>query len=161
MFARVFLLLFFLIFPSLGKSEILLGTGFSSVTEGRTIPLLNLGIDSPTYAVLLSSVGVSNDVYYHNAYLVSGYRQVDMDNFWWGKVRVGLGGGLFFSERGFRDEEEEEKSSDFSLGPSVRATWEIIPYGFVGIESYFGLGSFNFLVLSTQQVSHLVFGVRF
>lgn len=160
MFLRSILLLFLLI-PLRSSAEILIATGFSSVTEGRTVPMLNIGIDNPDYAFLFGSVGVKTDVYYHNAYMLSAFRQVDLENFWWGKVRAGLGGGVFFSNRGYKDGGSEETGNDFGVGPSVRATWEIFPYGFVGIESYFGIGDAKVFVLSTQQVSHLVFGVRF
>lgn len=160
MFLRSFFLLFLLI-PTKGFAEVLIATGFSSVTEGRAVPMLNIGIDNPNYAFLFGSVGVKTDVYYHNAYMLSAFRQVDLDDFLWGKVRAGLGGGIFFSKRGYKDGGPEETGNDFGVGPSVRATWEIFPYGFVGIESYFGIADLQVLVLSTQQVSHLVFGVRF
>ena len=160
MILRSLLLLLFLI-PIKVRSEVIVATGFSSVTEGRSVPMLNIGIDNPTSAFLFGSVGVKTDVYYHNAYMLSAYRQVDLEDFWWGKVRAGLGGGIFYSKRGYKDRGPEETGDDFGIGPSVRATWEIFHYGFVGIESYFGIGDLKVFVLSTQQVSHLVFGVRF
>lgn len=158
---RIIFLLILIIFPFVVKAEKVVATGFSSVTEGRTVPLFNFGYDSPTSAFLFHSVGVSNDIYYHNSYMLSGFRQVDLDDFWWGKVRAGLGGGLHYAQRGYEDGDKKQSASDFSLGPSVRVTWEIFPYCFVGIESFFGLGSFQVFVLSTQQISLLTFGVRF
>lgn len=154
-------IILFLLFPFIGRAEILVATGFSSVTEGRTIPLLNLGYDAPEKAFLFNSIGVSNDIYYHNSYMFSGFRQVDLDKMWWGKVRAGFGGGLHFAKRGYEDGADKDSASDFSLGPSIRVTWEIFPYGFIGIESFFGLGNLQAFILSYQQITLLTFGVRF
>lgn len=143
------------------KAEVQIATGFSSVTEGRTIPLISLGTDSHTSAFLLSAVGVKNDVYVHNSYMFSAYRQTEPDQFWWGKVRAGLGGGINYAYRFYKDGGKKDSGADISVGPAIRITWEVIPYAFLGVESYFGLGHLNNIVLSTGQISQLLFGVRF
>ncbi len=143
------------------QAEVFVGTGFSTVTQGRSVPVLYLGADTPQYAAIFSSVGVKNDVYYHSAYQISYFRQTDMDQFWWGKIRAGFGGGLHYAVRGLEDGATKEKASDFSIGPSVRVSWQVAPYTVIGIESFAGIGSVNIIVLSAQQISTMYIGVRF
>ncbi len=76
---RIIFFLILIIFPFMVKAEVIVASGFSSVTEGRTVPLFNFGYDSPTSAFLFHSVGVSNDIYYHNSYMLSGFaRSISM-----------------------------------------------------------------------------------
>ncbi|MCE3012154.1 MAG: hypothetical protein LW878_03730 [Proteobacteria bacterium] len=155
------LLISLLLLSLRAHAEIFVGTGLSTTTQGRSVPILYLGADTPQYAAIFSSVGVKNDVYYHSAYQVSYFKQTDLDQFWWGKIRAGFGGGLHYAKRGLQDGTTEEEASDFSLGPSVRVSWQVAPWTVIGIESFTGIGSVNIILLSSQQITTMFLGVRF
>lgn len=153
-----FLFIFFWSFQT--KAEFILGSSFSSITAGRTAPSIYTGYDSSSFAVTFTSVGVKNDVYYHSGYLLNSYFQKDVGDYFWGKVRGGLGGGVHFAKRAYTDGAVNESKSDLSLGPAIRVTWEIFPYGFLGVEGFYGFGVNN-LLLVFQSVNSIIFGVRF
>ena len=156
-----FLILISFLFPLSCFGNFITATGVSAVTEGRMIPILYLGYDSPDFAATVSSVGLSNDAYYHSAYQLSIFRQTDLENFFWGKVRAGMGLGIHYAERGLEQYDKTEKVTDFALGPSIRVTWEVLPYIVIGVESFIGIGSADIIILSSQQISTLFLGVRF
>ncbi|MFP5489975.1 MAG: hypothetical protein ACLGG0_00635 [Bacteriovoracia bacterium] len=156
-----FLCILFLIFASKSFANIIAATGVSAVTEGRVIPILYVGYDAPDFAATISSVGVANDVYYQSAYQLGIFRQTDLENFLWGKTRAGMGLGVHYAERGLEQYDKTEKVTDFSMGPSIRVTWEVLPYVVLGVESFVGIGSADIIILSTQQISTLFLGVRF
>jgi hypothetical protein len=108
----------------------------------------------------ITSVGVKNSVYYHSGYLLSSYYQADVGDYFWGKVRGGIGGGIHFAKRGYVDGTTSDSKTDFAIGPAIRATWEIFPYGFIGVEGHYGFGANN-LLLVFQSVNSIIFGVRF
>jgi hypothetical protein len=156
-----FIILFVLFLPLKGLANIITATGVSAVTEGRMIPILYLGYDAPDFAATVSSVGLSNDAYYHSAYQLGIFRQTDLENFLWGKTRAGMGLGAHYAERGLEQYDKTEKVTDFALGPSIRVTWEVLPYTVIGVESFVGIGSGDIIILSTQQISTMFLGVRF
>lgn len=155
------IILVVLFLPMKCFANFITATGVSAVTEGRTIPILYLGYDAPDFAATISSVGVSNDVYYQSAYQLGIFRQTDLDFFWWGKVRAGMGLGMHYAERGLEQYDKTETATDFAMGPSIRVTWEVLPYIVIGVESFVGIGSADIIILSTQQISTLFLGVRF
>lgn len=155
------LIILFLLVSFSAQAEIFVGTGLSTTTQGRSVPILYVGADSPQYAAIFSSVGVKNDVYYHSAYQFSYFKQTDLDQFWWGKIRAGFGGGIHYAKRGLDDGTQKEEASDFSLGPSVRVGWQVAPMTVIGIESFTGIGSVNIILLSSQQITTMYLGVRF
>jgi hypothetical protein len=142
------------------RAELVLGSSFSSVTAGRTSPSIYGGYDSNSFALTFASVGVKNSVYYHSGYLLSGFWQFDAGAYLWGNVRAGIGGGVHFAKRGYTDGTTNECTTDVAIGPAIRATWEIFPYGFIGVEGLYGFG-LNNLLLVFQSVNSIIFGVRF
>lgn len=164
-FSKIFQmrLLFILLtlFAPKAFASIITATGVSAVTEGRMIPILYVGYDAPDFAATISSVGVANDVYYQSAYQLGIFRQTDLDYFWWGKVRAGMGLGMHYAERGLEQYDKTETATDFAMGPSIRVTWEVLPYIVIGVESFVGIGSADIIILSTQQISTMFLGVRF
>ena len=131
------------------------------MTGGRTSPMIHTGIDSSNFALTFSSVGVKNSVYYHSGYILSAFAQKEPGFFLWGKMRGGLGGGIHFAKRQYVDGTTSESASDFAIGPAIRVTWEIFPFGFIGIEALYGIRNAKVFVLSTQRITSLVFGIRF
>jgi hypothetical protein len=156
-----FLALMLISVCTMAQAEVFVGSGFSTVTQGRTVPVLYAGLDNPNSAWIISSVGVKNDVYYHSAYQLSYFKQTDLEPFWWGKIRAGLGGGIHYAQRGYQDGQENLKSSDASIGPAIRVTWAMTQNVILGLESFAGIGGSQIIILSTQQISTLFLGVRF
>lgn len=80
----------------------------------------------------------------------------------WGDLETGLGWGFHYYKMGLKKTETDtEEASDFASGPAFRVFWEMTGYFFMGIEAMFGLRNLNAILLSTQDVSTLVIGVRF
>ncbi len=155
------IVLLFLINFNLAYAGLFIGTGVTNITGGRIVPALHTGYDSSQFALTLTSVGVKNSVYYHSGYLLNLFSQTEMGDFWWGKLRAGIGGGVHFAKRSYTDGSHSETKSDFALGPSMRATWEFLPSTFLGIEALYGIRGVNTLALVSQRVILLNFGVRF
>ncbi len=145
------------------KGAIVVGSGFSSVTGGRTSPMLYGGIDTSSFAFLANAVGVKTALYYHSAYQLSYYHQFEVGDFIWGAVRSGVGLSAFYAIRGYREDltSEEANSEDFTMGPAIRVRWDIMPLLFVSIDAMYGIDTAQVFVLSTKQVTNLTFGVRF
>ncbi len=158
----LFWILLIICSPNVVWAEIVLGTGFSSATAGRTSPTLNLGIDYPSFAVTASSVGVKNSYYYHSAYNLIYVRQFDFSEYLWGKLHGGIGAGLHFAKRGLKDGTNAmSEKSDFALGPAIRITWDVAPLCFIGLEAIYGIRDFRVFTLTTQNVRSIIVGVKF
>lgn len=156
-----YICLFLFLFFSSANAEVILGSGYSSMTGGRTNPIIYTGMDSSNFALTLTAVGVNNDVYYHSGYIISAFAQKDAGDLFWGKIRGGIGGGIHFAKRGYTDGSIDENKSDFAVGPSMRVTWEFLPFVFVGVEALYGIRNFNVILLNTQTITNVVLGVRF
>jgi hypothetical protein len=156
--------LIFLILSCLVSSvnaEIIIASGVTSITNGRTSPAIYTGYDSSSFALTLTSVGVKNAIYYQSGYLVSAFSQRDLGTFLWRNVRGGFGGGVYVGRKEYKDGIERQSATDISIGPTIRITWEILPDIFIGVEAHHGLGGYQLLLLTTQRVDMLTFGVRF
>jgi hypothetical protein len=160
-FIKSLIILFLVLFLFDANAEIIVGSGFNSITGGRPSPTLYTGYDSSSFAVTANAVGVKTKIYYHSGYVVSAFSQKEMGDFWWGKLRAGFGGGIHYAQRQYVDGAVNETKSDFALGPAMRVTWEIFPFGFIGVDELYGIRSLETLVLSTQNIISLIFGVRF
>ena len=156
-------LLIIIIFSYNAYSVLSVGSGFSNVTGGRTAPMIYGGFDTEKFALVASAVGVKTSIYYHSSYQVGMFLQNDWGEFWWGKLRAGIGSGLQYSVRGYRNtvESSEEKASDLVLGLAIRVRWNMAGPVFVALETVYGLAGLNFILLSTQHTTNLVFGVGF
>lgn len=144
-------------------AEVLVGTGMSKVTQGRTVPALYVGYDSAREIFQFSSLGVETEIYYHNAYRFSYYKQTDFGSLIGMKQKVGLGLGLLYAKRAYREDKdaEEEVETDFNLGPAFRYSLNIGNAMFISLESMYGINNLLFLVLSFQNTNSINFGVRF
>ena len=144
-------------------SALLVGTGMSKVTQGRTVPSLYLGLDNKKDVVQFSSIGVQTEIYYHNAYRFSFYRQEAFGSFFGIKQRAGFGIGLLYAIRAYREDKEaqEESETDLNVGPAFRYTLDINKNLFMSLESMYGINNLLFLVLSFQNTNSINFGVRF
>lgn len=139
-------------------------TGFSSTTSGRPIPTLAAGFVQETWAVTASSTGVSTPLYYHSAWTLTGFRLWKSGEFGHGAVTAGLGLGLFFAKRGYRDTETSplQSATDYNIGPAFRVTWYFLDPVFFSVESIFGARRpVPLIVLSAQDIATITFGVAF
>jgi hypothetical protein len=155
------IILLLLIGPIKAYCLISLGSGFTSTTGGRLSPMIYGGYDSPTFALVGSSVGVKTSAYYLSSYSMSALLLNDIGDFWWGKVNAGAGIGLLYSIRSMKDSTYSNTTYDFNYGPCLRVTWEFIPNMYVGVDALFGVPSLSQLIqFSTKQSTSLIFGFK-
>ena len=144
-------------------AEVLVGTGMSKVTQGRTVPALYVGLDKGSEVFQFSSIGVETEIYYHNSYRFSFYKQSAFGSVLGIKQRAGFGIGLLYAKRAYREDKnaKEQVETDFNVGPAFRFSLDISEYMFVSLESMYGINNLLFLVLSFQNTSSINFGVKF
>jgi hypothetical protein len=153
-----------LAFVSNLNAEILLGTGLSSQTQGRHSPIFYSGYEFSDRSITFSSVGVSTEIYYQSSMQLNYFfMQKEYGKFAFGKVKIGPGLSVFYSEFGYREDKDakSEEVSDLNLGPSLRGTWNILDSAFISIESMYGIRGLYGIVMSFQTTTTLVLGVSF
>lgn len=143
----------------IARADILVGTGMSSVTQGRTVPSLYMGLDNGSSVYNFYAVGVQTEIYYHSAYKFSWYQQTAVGQ----NKRVGFGLGGHYSVRGYRNDKDakEEKVSDMTFGPGIRFCFDIGDTVFFSLETVYGIKTLMPLFLSFQNTNSMNFGVRF
>lgn len=125
------------------------GVGFSTVTSGRQIPALGLGIDlSKEWQVSAMLAGAQTEAYFTSGYTLNVLRSKDWGDFWFGRLEVGFGGGAFYGEKGaYRSVDEEgkltdlEKQKDTTVGPAFRVAFKPFAHAFVSLEYLMGIGT--------------------
>jgi hypothetical protein len=160
-FIKYFTILFTILFSFHTYAGITVASGVTSITGGRVSPIIHGGIDTPTFATTITSVGVKNSIYYHSGYVLSFHLQKEAGKMWWGNLRGGLGLAAHYAKRGYVDGTANESKADGAFGPSLRVTWEILPFVVIGLEGMYGIRNFNTLLLNTQNIQTLFLGVRF
>lgn len=163
-----FILIFFMITALPAKAELSyrIGSGMSTTTSGRRIPLAYGGIESKDYALSLSSVGYKNTLGYMSAWNLNAYALFYPDKFWWGKMQAGLGLGVFYYQEGFKNglDDGGMTKKNYTAGPSIRVLWSIAGPIYLGLEAVYGIRPrflSNHLLLSTQDTVQLLAGVEF
>ncbi len=136
-----------------------IGLGYSSFTSGQMTPSLVMQYNQNSWAVYFTSSGYASQYDYLGGYTTSYYRIGKMGQLFGKDVEVGFGGGVFYSQRGFRTTLTSSASSrsDFGLGPAFFARWNMNGF-FVRIQSLLGIGSVNNFSLYFQDVSHFALG---
>jgi len=130
-------------------------TGMSTVHKGRYSLLLHLNYQTKDFGFSGSSVGLESDFSYLNAYQANFYWIFEPKiDFLWAKPEIGLGVGLFYSQRGIRDLKKSaiRRHHDISPGLFSSVHWKFLGPLFFGIENFFGL--------STNIGMHLVLAYR-
>lgn len=155
----ILFLVFSLFLSSNAMASLMIGTGMSSVTKGRTVPNLYSGFDADSFVISGYAVGVKTEVYYHSAYRVSYYEQISLGS----NKKVGYGLGLHYSVRGFKNGKnaQEEKESDVGVGPGFRFAYEFGESFFASLETMYGINGLMLVALSFQNVNSLNIGMRF
>lgn len=125
------------------------GVGYSTVTSGRTIPALSLGVDfGRDWAGSAMLSGAQTEAYYTSGFMVNGLRTKDWGEFWFGRLEVGFGGGVFYGEKGIYTSVGEdgrltdlEKSTDQTLGPAFRVAFKPFAHAYLSVEYLMGIGT--------------------
>lgn len=157
------LCLFLAIFPQNTWSKVGIGSGLSVVTEGRHHPLLYASIESDKWALTANSVGFQTSRTYHSAYQANLFYMFKPQKVLWTTFDAGIGWGAFYYKQGFKFKADSTpvERDNYATGPAIRVLWHFMGPVFLGLEAMFGIRGLQVAVLSTQDVSSLIFGVRF
>jgi hypothetical protein len=139
------------------------GVGLSSSMSGRKIPSLNAGFEINNWQVNGGITGARSAYYYHSNYSVSVMKNWDSGVFVRGKLRSGVGVGLFYTEIAFQDEgaSSEETSNDFGFGPAFKVRWYALDPFFVNLELIFGIRDvYRNLTMNGQDLVSFSMGVE-
>ena len=154
----------FLFIPGLvGAAQWDLGTGFSSVTSGRYVPTLALGVQSESWGLLYRSLGARTPVYSQNAWAAGGHFVLMDEKFGWASASMGVGAGAVYIVRSFRGSPSADSVYNYDpvLGPLFVFRVKVGPV-FVSWDIVLGLSSDSFFqnaVLNFQDVSHVSLGL--
>ena len=140
------------------------GTGMSKVTQGRLIPLLQVGVDNQMLQFQFTSLGISNELYYHSNYKASVLIKKNWANTpMLSGVASGYGLGLMHSKRGYREDTDEDlkEREDTLLGSVFRIEWNIASRFYISLDSFYASKGFLPIALSFQNENTVAFGMRF
>lgn len=152
--------------PQPAQANWRLGSGMSSTTGGRRIPLLYASLESKDYALSLSSIGYKNTLGYISAWNLNTFALFYSDKLLWGKLQAGAGLGFFYYEEGFKNSLDEKGTSqnNYTAGPCLRALWSFAGPFYLGLEALYGLRPqflTHHILLSTQDTVQILVGVEF
>lgn len=140
------------------------GIGTSSVTGGRPIPALGVGLEIADWGVLLRSEGVQTTIYSQNAWTVAAYKTVFSENMGILGSSIGAGFGGTYILRTYRESlaSEIETTKEYVLGPHLSAKFQL-SFFYLGFDTLLGLTKQiqQHLVLNFQDVSHVTIGFTF
>lgn len=139
-----------------------LGTGYSEAFEGQMVPILYGAIIAEDFGFSAWSQGTKNSYYYDNKYLLSLFYSHEMGQLIWGKFRGGIGFGLFFGNSGYKEPGDTRtiKTWDAAFGPMGRVQWNFIPFAFLAVEVFQGIGGTPMLLNSYQNIGTVMVGVE-
>ncbi len=130
------------------NAAVRVGAGFSTLTSGRQIPALGLGINiGKDWCASGMLAGVRTEAYYSSGFMVNGLRTKDWGDFWFGRLEVGFGGGLYYGEKGIYTSVDQDgnltnlaKDEDLTVGPAFRVAFKPLPHVFLSVEYLMGIG---------------------
>ncbi|MBL7545985.1 MAG: hypothetical protein JNL11_19355 [Bdellovibrionaceae bacterium] len=140
------------------------GVGTSSVTGGRPVPSLAVGLEIDNWGMLLRSEGVQTTIYSQNAWTVAGYKTVFSEKFGivGSSVNAGFGGAHIL--RTYRESltSEIETTKEYVLGPHLAVKFQL-GFLYLGFDTLLGLTKqiTQHLTLNFQDVSHVTIGFTF
>ncbi len=136
-------LLFVILSSSSSLASIELGAGLSSSMSGRYVPGANLAYIDSTWALSATTIGVQTTIYYVSDYSLCYNRMWNVGKFFWGDLHAGAGGGVGYSQRGYRSSPTSSiysTRSEILIGPSFRVSWEFAsPFVFT-FDGLYGVG---------------------
>ena len=162
---KLILTLFTLLLSSNIYASIGIGSGFTQVTEGRTVPILYGMVESPDWAITGFAVGVSNSYYFHNGYSLNVLKKFAPQPFLWSKLEGAVGWGFYYYMMEFDAGPTSNKleASGYNSGPTFRVMWEIGYPIYLGVEGMFGVlnNPTSLIYLSSQEIITIILGARF
>lgn len=140
-----------------------IGTGMSSVTQGRIVPLLDIGFDNKKEQFRLNSIGVQNEVYYHSSYKLSYYRKLPWPFYNDEKIIFGYGLGALYSKRGYKASKSAsiKHREDWLVGANFRFQFDFFKNFYFALDSFYATKTTGGLFLSFQNENTLSLGVKF
>ncbi len=131
------------------EASVRAGVGYSSVTSGRTIPALALGLTvNQNWALSAMLAGAHTPVYYTSGVMMNGLWTKDWGDFVFGRLEVGFGGGVYHGEKGiYKSVDSQGKPSDLVkdqdnvIGPAFRVAYKPWKYVHVSVEFLMGFGT--------------------
>lgn len=160
---KIFILLAFIWAP-MAMAKIGIGSGLSAAMAGRTHPLIYASIEGKKVGVTGYSTGASSSVSYSNAYQLNIFALFPkVGDFLWGSLEAGFGWGFHYYDIGLKygDGLPMKKNNDFATGPAVRVLWNMLGPVFIAFEGMYGIRNLNAILLSSQDMTSLIVGVRF
>lgn len=134
---------------SVAFASLRVGAGFSTVTSGRQIPALELGLDFGTnWTGTTMLAGARTETYYTSGIMVNVLRNKNWGKFLFGTLEVGFGLGGFYGEKGvFNSRDENLKKTDFiedrdnTFGPAFRVAFKPFSGLHFSLEYLMGIGA--------------------
>jgi hypothetical protein len=144
-------------------ASVQLGSGLSSSMSGRLVPGVELAAGTEIWRGSVNSIGVNTGYYYHSSYSAAFFRTWKAGELFWGEVESGLGGGVMYAVRGFRDEGSatETTKDDVAAGPAYFVQWQFAGPVYMKIDMIWGLRGLGQLIgLNGQDVIFFSLGVK-
>lgn len=143
------------------NSSVQAGVGMTSFTSGRQIPALNVGYESTSFAASFTSAGYRTKYDYLSGYILSGFKAFAVGDFIGAPTRAGIGLGLYYSQRGYREALDANVKSvnDFGVGPAFRVGIYPFSFMYLRLETMLAISSPNNILLVFQDMSQLTLGV--
>jgi hypothetical protein len=141
-----------------------IGIGTSSVTGGRPVPALGVGLEIENWGMLLRSEGVQTTIYSQNAWTLAGYKTIFSENIGILGSSIGAGFGATYILRSYRESltSEMETTKEYVLGPHLSVKFQL-SFFYLGFDTLLGVTKqiTQHLVLNFQDVSHVTIGFTF
>jgi len=163
-FLFLFLFSFFTSLEQALANEVFIGTGLSSVTQGRYSPTFYGAYEYDDNAITFNSVGSASEYYYNTVLNLNYFLNKDFGEIGHSKIHAGLGLSIIQSEVGYREDKDDEKGTvvyDTNVGAGIRVRLDILDNFFFGVEGIYGVKGLMPVLLTFQSTQFINFGVRF
>ncbi len=143
------MILFLGLISSMPLAAMHLGVGFSSVTDGRQIPALNIGFALKNKMLLSGMMaGVATKSYYQSTYSLNILWQEKFGKMLLGELSGSLGFGGIYGKKAHlivRKEDagtdQEQVDTDYGIGPSFRVALYPFKKVYISLEYVLTIGS--------------------
>lgn len=152
-----------LLLPLCSEARLNIGAGTSSFTYGRSVPSLNLAIETDSgWNLEYQGEGVQTTIYSQNAWTLGGYKTVHSIRGGLLGSSIGAGLGTSYILRTYRTSTTAptDTESDYVIGPYLSVKFNIGMF-FIGFNTLLGLTKEiqQHILLNYQEVSHITIGV--
>jgi hypothetical protein len=138
---RLLILFTFIISLNTFSAQFLVGSGITSVYNGRFVPYIYTGIENNNYGLSGYSAGVKSSYYYHNTYHLQTYLKQNIDSILGAKVSALFGFFGTYSKRYYKGSTNIQ-SEDIIYGPMVGVDWSLFDFLHIRMDHHFGIANF-------------------